>query len=76
MFIVRGLIILVICDFENDRYVIFDLYKRNEDGLLDEFGNVILFYFDSIYSIFDFLNCDYGGFLYELSLVIFNYEVY
>lgn len=76
MFTARGLTISVICDLENDRYAIFDSHQRNEDGLLDESGNAILLYFDSIHSILDFLNRDYGGFSYELSPVIFNYEVH
>lgn len=57
-------------------FKIFDLHQRNEDGLLNEFGNAILLYFDSIHIILDFLNRDYGGFSYELSTVIFNYEVH
>lgn len=76
MFTARGLTISIICDLENDRYAIFDSHQRNENGLLDESGNAVLLYFDSIHSILDFLNRDYGGFSYELSRVIFNYEVH
>lgn len=44
------------------RYASFDFHQRNEDGLLDESGNAIFLYFDSIHVILYFLNRDYCGF--------------